>query len=45
MVGLFALLLIAALAAQVWLGALLLFDQPKVANNAGPWYRLQQPAK
>ena len=29
MIGLFSLLLVVALAAQVWLGVLLLFDQPK----------------
>jgi hypothetical protein len=42
-VWLFALLLVTATAAQVWLGALLLFDQPKVTDNAAPWYRIQQP--
>jgi hypothetical protein len=41
--GLFSLLLVGVLAAQVWLGILLLFDQPKVGPGAGPWYRLQQP--
>jgi uncharacterized membrane protein len=42
--GLFSLLLVAALAAQVWLGILLMFDQAKVSPDAGPWYRFQKPA-
>jgi uncharacterized membrane protein len=42
--GLFSLLVVAALAAQVWLGILLMFDQAKVGPDAGPWYRLQKPA-
>lgn len=44
MLGLFSLLLVAALAAQVWLGVLLLFDQSHVGRDGGPWYRLQKPA-
>ncbi len=43
MAGFFAFLLVSALAAQVWLGALLLFDQPKVQPGGGPWYQFQQP--
>jgi uncharacterized membrane protein len=43
MIGLLALLLVVSLAAQAWLGALLLFDQPKVDRSATPWYRLQVP--
>ena len=41
--GLFSLLLVAALAAQVWFGILLMFDQAKVSPDAGPWYRFQKP--
>jgi hypothetical protein len=44
MLGLFSLLLVAALAAQVWLGILLMFDQAKLGPDAGPWYRFQKPA-
>jgi hypothetical protein len=42
-IGLFSLLLVAAVAAQVWLGILLLFDRAKVTPDGGPWYRLQNP--
>jgi hypothetical protein len=42
--GLFSLLLVAALAAQVWFGILLLFDQAKTSPDTGPWYRFQKPA-
>jgi uncharacterized membrane protein len=41
MIGIFSMLLIAALAAQVWLGILLLLDQPHVSPGAGPWYKIQ----
>ena len=44
MVGLFGMLLVLALAAQVWVGALLMFDQPKVGDGVKDWYRLQAPA-
>jgi hypothetical protein len=40
----FSLLLVAALAVQVWLGILLLFDQARISPDAGPWYRFQKPA-
>jgi uncharacterized membrane protein len=39
--ALFSLLLVLALAAQVWLGALLMFDQHDAKSS--PWYRFQQP--
>jgi hypothetical protein len=38
----FALVLVLVLAAQVWLGILLLFDQTNLSNDSGPWYRFQQ---
>jgi hypothetical protein len=41
MIAVFSVLLILAVAAQVWLGALLLLDQSKVGPGDGPWYRFQ----
>jgi uncharacterized membrane protein len=41
MVALLALLLVIALAMQVWFGILLMFDQPHVAPGSGAWYRFQ----
>ncbi len=38
----FGLLLTATIALQVWLGVLLMFDQPRVPEGAGDWYRLQE---
>ena len=43
MVGMFGLLLALAIGAQVWLGVLLMYDQPRVPEGSGAWYRFQQP--
>lgn len=42
MITLFSLLLVGALAAQVWVGVLLMFDQPRVPEGTGAWYLLQR---
>jgi uncharacterized membrane protein len=39
MIASFSVLLVLALAAQVWLGVLLLFDQPKLPSGERTWYR------
>jgi hypothetical protein len=42
-ITLFGLFLVAVVAAQVWVGVLLMFDQPRVPEGA-KWYRFQNPA-
>jgi uncharacterized membrane protein len=43
-ITLFGLFLVAVVAAQVWVGALLMFDQPR-GGEGGKWYRLQDAAR
>ena len=43
MIAFFSLLLAVAVGAQVWLGVLLMYDQPRVPPGSGAWYRFQQP--
>ena len=42
MIALFGVLLVGAIAAQVWLGVLLMVDQPRVPDGTRQWYRLQE---
>jgi uncharacterized membrane protein len=42
LIALFSLLLVGAVAAQVWLGVLLMFDQPRVPDGTRQWYLLQE---
>lgn len=41
MIAVLSVLLVLAMAAQVWLGTLLLLDQAKVGPGDGSWYKLQ----
>jgi uncharacterized membrane protein len=43
-ITIFGMLLVLAVAAQVWMGVLLMYDQPKVGDGVKDWYRLQTPA-
>ncbi|CAA9409124.1 MAG: hypothetical protein AVDCRST_MAG64-2189, partial [uncultured Phycisphaerae bacterium] len=45
MIGLFAMLLVVAVAAQVWLGVLLMYDQPHVPRGTGAWYLIRGGAE
>lgn len=43
-IAIFGMLLVLAIAAQVWMGVLLMYDQPKVGTGVEAWYRFQAPA-
>lgn len=44
LIALFSLLLVAAVAGQVWMGVLLMYDQPRVPEGTSQWYLLQRGA-